>query len=46
MNDKPLTPIELDSIISRLVSEKHGKDVKMSEAEVKAVCHMSRQVFL
>lgn len=36
----------MDSIISRLVSEKQGRDVKMSEGEVKAVCQMSRQVFL
>jgi hypothetical protein len=31
MNDKPLTPIELDSVIARLVAEKTGKDVKLAE---------------
>lgn len=46
MQDKVLTGVELDSIISRLVAEKTGKDVKLSETEVKAVCQMSREVFL
>jgi serine/threonine-protein phosphatase PP1 catalytic subunit len=46
MQDKALTPIELDSIIGRLIAEKSGKDVKLLEAEVKAVCQMSREVFL
>lgn len=31
MNDKALTPIELDSLINRLTSEKKGHDVKMNE---------------
>jgi hypothetical protein len=44
--EKPFTSIELDSLINRLASEKGGRDVKMSEAEVKAVCQMSRQIFL
>lgn len=30
MNDKGLTTIELDSLITRLISEKQGKDVKMT----------------
>lgn len=31
MNDKKLTPIELDNLIFRLTSEKKGQDVKMTE---------------
>jgi hypothetical protein len=46
MQDKALTGVELDSVISRLVAEKSGKDVKLSEGEVRAVCQMSREVFL
>ena len=46
MQDKALTNVELDSVISRLIAEKTGKDVKLSEIEVKAVCQMSREVFL
>lgn len=38
--------VELDSLISRLVAERSGKDVKMSEGEVRAVCRMGREVFL
>jgi len=30
MNDKPLTPLDLDSLINRLISEKKGNDVKMT----------------
>ena len=29
MNDKKLTAIELDSLITRLTNEKKGNDVKM-----------------
>lgn len=46
MAEKPFTSIELDSLIDRLTREKGGRDVKMSEAEVRAVCQMSRQIFL
>jgi len=42
MKDKTLTPLELDSLIGRLTSEKNGKDVKMSETEIKGVCQMTR----
>lgn len=31
MNEKGLSQLELDSLINRLVAEKNGKDVKMTE---------------
>jgi serine/threonine-protein phosphatase PP1 catalytic subunit len=46
MIDKGLSPFELDSLINRLVSEKKGNDVKMSEGEIKAVCMSARDIFL
>lgn len=46
MQDKALTPVELDSVISRLTAEKTGKDVKLVESEVRAICQLSREVFL
>lgn len=30
MDDKKLTPLELDAIIGRLTAEKKGNDVKMT----------------
>ena len=42
MNGKGLTSLELDGLINKLVSEKKGNDVKMSEAEVRAVCMAAR----
>ena len=46
MQDRALTGVEVDAVISRLVAEKSGKDVKLSEGEVRAVCQMAREVFL
>lgn len=42
MNDKALTPVELDSLIKRLISEKKGNDVKFTEQEIKSVCLSAR----
>lgn len=42
MNDKALTAPELDSLINRLISEKKGNDVKMTEQEIKSVCLSAR----
>jgi hypothetical protein len=42
MNDKGLMPIELDNLINRLITEKKGNDVKMSEQEIKSVCVSAR----
>jgi serine/threonine-protein phosphatase PP1 catalytic subunit len=46
MNDKALTPLELDGLINRLISEKKGNDVKMTEQEIKCVCVSAREIFL
>ncbi len=46
MNDKALTPLELDGLINRLISEKKGNDVKMTEQEIKSVCVSAREIFL
>lgn len=42
MNDKALTLLELDNLINRLITEKKGNDVKMSEQEIKSVCVSAR----
>lgn len=42
MNDKSLTTFELDNLINRLINEKKGNDVKMSEQEIKSVCVSAR----
>lgn len=46
MEDKKLTAVELDAIISRLTGEKKGNDVKMAENEIKAICQAVREIFL
>lgn len=46
MDDKKLTPVELDAIIARLTAEKKGNDVKMTELEIKAICQAAREIFL
>lgn len=46
MKGKGLPPLELETLINKLVTEKKGNDVKMSEQEVRAVCQAARDVFL
>ena len=46
MHDNNLKVVQLDSLINRLVSEKQGKDVKMTENQIKGVCIMAKEIFL
>lgn len=46
MNEKKLTPVELDILISKLVAEKKGNDVKMVEGDIKAICQAAKDIFL
>ena len=46
MKENAITPLEIDSLIHRLTSEKHGRDVKMTENELRGVTQAARTIFL
>ena len=40
------TPIEVDALIHRLTSEKRGRDVTMTDAELRGVTQTVKNIFL
>lgn len=42
MDNKGLTPVEIDKLINKLINEKKGNDVKMAEPDLKAICQSVR----
>ena len=46
IKDNPISPLEVDSLIHKLTSEKRGRDVPMTENELRGVNQCVRNIFL
>ena len=46
IKDNKISALEIDSLIHRLTSEKRGRDVGMTEAELRGVNQCVKSIFL